>query len=254
MYQNKKVVVVMPAYNAAKTLTATVQEVDRSVVDEIVLVDDASIDETVQIAERLGLQVLRHSTNRGYGGNQKSCYLKALSLGADIVVMVHPDYQYTPRLIPAMVTMIGSGLYDCVIGSRILGGKSRQSGMPTYKYLSNRLLTIFQNLVMGSKLTEFHTGYRAFSSDVLRRLPLEENSDDFVFDNQMLSQIIYFGFQIGEVSCPTKYFAEASSINFQRSCRYGLGCLATACLFRLAKWQIYCPPFLNREGKKLINT
>jgi glycosyltransferase involved in cell wall biosynthesis len=254
MYQNKKVVVVMPAYNAAKTLTQTYQEIDRSLVDEIVLVDDASADETVQVAEQLGLKILRHPVNRGYGGNQKTCYLNALELGADIVVMVHPDYQYTPRLIPAMVSMIGSGLYDCVIGSRILGGKARQSGMPLYKYFANRVLTSIQNLVMSSKLTEFHTGYRAFSSEVLRRLPLEENSDDFVFDNQMLSQVIFFEFQIGEVSCPTKYFAEASSINFVRSCKYGVGCLATAGLFRLAKWKLYCPRFLRQDGRKLANS
>jgi glycosyltransferase involved in cell wall biosynthesis len=183
----------------------------------------------------MGLTVLVHPENRGYGGNQKTCYREALERGADIVVMIHPDYQYTPLLIPAMATMIANGVYDCVIGSRILGGKARMGGMPLYKYWSNRFLTMSQNLLMGSKLSEFHTGYRAFSRDVLQRLPLEENSDGFVFDNQMLAQIIYCGFRIGEVSCPTKYFAEASSINFVQSCLYGLGCLRTGLQFRLAR-------------------
>lgn len=252
MFNGRKVVVVMPAYNAARTLRRTCAEIDRDLVDDIVLVDDASADETVSIAQELGLHVLRHTENRGYGGNQKSCYATALKLEADIVVMVHPDYQYTPLLIPAMVPLIGNGLYDCVIGSRILGGKTRSSGMPLYKYVANRWLTLFQNVVMHSKLTEFHTGYRAFSKELLTKLPLEENSDDFVFDNQMLSQAIFFDFRVGEVSCPTKYFAEASSINFRRSCIYGIGCLQTAILFRLARNRIYCSP-LFREGGRCLD-
>ncbi len=249
MYKGLKIVVVMPAYNAASTLQRTYAEIDRTLVDEIVLVDDASVDETVRIATELGLHVLRHPKNRGYGGNQKSCYKMALELGADIVIMVHPDYQYTPLLIPAIVPLIGNGLYDCVIGSRILGGQARQSGMPLYKYIANRCLTLAQNLIMSSKLTEFHTGYRAFSKELLMSLPLDQNSDDFVFDNQMLSQAIYFGFRIGEISCPTKYFAEASSINFRRSCKYGWGCLGTAILFRLARWGLYRSALFRSEQK-----
>lgn len=251
MFANQKVVVVMPAYNAAKTLMKTYEEIDRQLVDEIVLVDDASVDDTVAIARELGLHVLQHPKNRGYGGNQKTCYTTALRLGADIVVMLHPDYQYTPLLIPSMVPMIGNGLYDCVIGSRILGGKARRSGMPLYKYIANRGLTLAQNILMSSKLTEFHTGYRAFSRRLLLELPLEENSDDFVFDNQMLAQIIRGGFKIGEVSCPTKYFAEASSINFRRSCVYGIGCLKTAVEYRMSRWGLYQSRIFHPEGKKL---
>ncbi|HAC89112.1 MAG TPA: glycosyl transferase family 2 [Planctomycetaceae bacterium] len=251
MFANQKVVVVMPAYNAAKTLMKTYEEIDRQLVDEIVLVDDASVDDTVAIARELGLHVLQHPKNRGYGGNQKTCYTTALRLGADIVVMLHPDYQYTPLLIPSMVPMIGNGLYDCVIGSRILGGKARRSGMPLYKYIANRGLTLAQNILMSSKLTEFHTGYRAFSRRLLLELPLEENSDDFVFDNQMLAQIIRGGFKIGEVSCPTKYFAEASSINFRRSCVYGVGCLKTAVEYRMSRWGLYQSRIFHPEGKKL---
>ena len=251
MFANQKVVVVMPAYNAAKTLMKTYEEIDRQLVDEIVLVDDASVDDTVAIARELGLHVLQHPKNRGYGGNQKTCYTTALRLGADIVVMLHPDYQYTPLLIPSMVPMIGNGLYDCVIGSRILGGKARRSGMPLYKYVANRGLTLAQNILMSSKLTEFHTGYRAFSRRLLLELPLEENSDDFIFDNQMLAQIIHCGFKIGEVSCPTKYFAEASSINFRRSCVYGIGCLKTAVQFRVSRWGLYQSRIFHPDGKKL---
>jgi glycosyltransferase involved in cell wall biosynthesis len=251
MYHNKKIVVVMPAYNAERTLIQTYEEIDRDLVDEVILVDDASHDRTVEIANELGLRVLMHPQNRGYGGNQKTCYAEALRLGADIIVMVHPDYQYTPLLIPAMATMIANGAYDCVIGSRILGGKARAGQMPLYKYYANRFLTLCQNLLMGSKLTEFHTGYRAFSREILLCLPLEANSDDFVFDNQMLAQIIYFGFRIGEVSCPTKYFAEASSINFVRSCFYGLGCLRTALQFCLARWGWSCPAIFRGEGNQL---
>ena len=252
MFEDKKIVVVMPAYNAEKTVKRTCAEIDRHLVDEIVLVDDASVDDTVEVANELGLHVFQHPHNRGYGGNQKTCYTAALDLGADIVVMVHPDYQYTPLLIPALVSLIGNDLYDCVIGSRILGGKARQSGMPIWKYFANRGLTLAQNILMGSKLTEFHTGYRAFSREMLLALPLEENSDDFVFDNQMLSQVIFFNFRIGEVSCPTKYFAEASSINFVRSCKYGLGCLGTAMLFRLARWGIYRSKLFRDSGRRLV--
>ena len=251
MFNGQKVVVVMPAYNAARTLDRTYREIDRTLVDEIVLVDDASSDDTVLSARELDVHLIVHPENRGYGGNQKTCYTKALELGADIIVMVHPDYQYTPLLIPAMVSMIGNGLYDCVIGSRILGGTARQSGMPLYKYIANRLLTFVQNVVMNSQLSEFHTGYRAFHKKVILTLPLEENSDDFVFDNQMLSQSIYFGFKIGEVSCPTKYFAAASSINFPRSCKYGVGCLWTAFTFRLAKWRLKISPIFSPAGRKL---
>ena len=251
MFRNKRIVVVMPAYNAAKTLERTCEEIDRNLVDEIVLVDDASRDNTVSVANDLGLHVVAHPKNRGYGGNQKTCYKTALSLGADIVVMVHPDYQYTPLLVPAIVPMIGNGIYDCVIASRILGGRAMQSGMPIYKYVANRFLTLAQNVLMQSKLSEFHTGYRAFSKELLMQLPLEENSDDFVFDNQMLSQIIYFGYEIGEISCPTKYFAEASSINFSRSCKYGIGCLQTATAFRLAKWGLRGSKVFDPSGSKL---
>ncbi len=251
MHDGKKVVVVMPAYNAEATLVRTYREIDRSLVDEVILVDDASRDRTVEIARRLGLDVLVHPVNRGYGGNQKTCYTEALRLGADIVVMLHPDYQYTPRLIPAMATMISGGVYDCVIGSRILGGQARSGGMPLHKYYCNRMLTLTQNVLMCSKLSEFHTGYRAFSRAILERLPLNENSDDFVFDNQMLAQVIAFGFQIGEVSCPTRYFAEASSINFRRSVVYGLGVLATSARFRLHRWGFRRDRLFDPGGRHL---
>ncbi|MDQ6912880.1 MAG: glycosyltransferase family 2 protein [Verrucomicrobiota bacterium] len=237
MYRDKKIVVVMPAYNAARTLRQTYDEVmAQGVVDEVIVVDDASADETVRLARELPhTTVLTHEKNLGYGANQKTCYRAALAAGADIVVMVHPDYQYTPLLIPAMVSMIGNGLYPCVLGSRILGNSARQGGMPWWKYISNRLLTLTENILFGSKLSEFHTGYRAFSSQLLQALPLQENSDDFVFDNQMLAQILWRGDVVAEVSCPTKYFPEASSINFRRSVLYGLCCLATALEFRLAR-------------------
>ncbi len=237
MYEGRKVVVVMPAYNAEKTIEQTHQEVlGQGIVDLVIVVDDRSTDDTVSVAEQLPCTIVhRHDHNRGYGGNQKSCYRLALREGGDIVVMVHPDYQYTPKLIPAMVSMISSGLYDCVLGSRIIGGQALRGGMPVWKYVANRFLTASQNLLMGAKLSEYHTGYRAFSREVLERLDLERNSDDFIFDNQMLTQIHWKSFQIGEVSCPTKYFPEASSINFRRSTRYGLGCLWNALLFRLAR-------------------
>ncbi|MEK7794057.1 MAG: glycosyltransferase family 2 protein [Candidatus Hydrogenedentota bacterium] len=237
MFNSKTVVVVMPAYNAAQTLRRTHAEVlDQHIVDHVILVDDASSDDTTAIARTLPhTTVFTHEKNKGYGGNQKSCYRLALAKGADIVVMVHPDYQYTPLLIPAMASMIGNGLYHCVLGSRILGGHALGGGMPFWKYVSNRFLTLFENLAMDAKLSEYHTGFRAFSRELLEKLPLEENSDDFVFDNQMLAQILWFGYTIAEVSCPTKYFAEASSINLRRSIVYGFGCLHTATTFRLAR-------------------
>jgi glycosyltransferase involved in cell wall biosynthesis len=230
MYRDKKVIVVMPAYNAGKTLSRTYREVmDQDYVDQVIVVDDASHDETTQIAEDLPrVSVHRHARNMGYGANQKSCYRLALDAGADIVIMVHPDYQYTPKLIPAMTSMIGNGLYHCVIGSRILGGGARKGGMPFWRYCSNRALTLVENILLGAKLSEYHTGYRAFSAELLRALPLDANSDDFVFDNQVLAQIIWMGYVVAEISCPTHYFAEASSINFRRSVHYGFGCLATA--------------------------
>jgi len=237
MFRDRKVVVVMPAYNAEATLERTHREVlDQGVVDVVIVVDDCGRDRTHEIARTLPQTVaIRHDVNRGYGGNQKTCYRTALEHGADIVVMVHPDYQYTPLLIPAMVSLIGSGLYDCVLGSRILGGQALAGGMPLWKYVANRGLTWFENLLIGAKLSEYHTGYRAFSRRLLERVPLEENSDDFVFDNQMLAQIHWLGYTIAEITCPTKYFAEASSINLRRSITYGFGCLRTALEYRLAR-------------------
>lgn len=227
----------MPAYNAAQTLRATYDEVmEQGVVDHVIVVDDASSDETAAIAESLPhVSVFTHEENRGYGGNQKSCYRLALETGADIVIMVHPDYQYTPKLIPAMTSMIGSGLYHCVLGSRILGGHALAGGMPPWKYVANRALTFVENILLGAKLSEYHTGYRAFSRELLETIPIESNSDNFVFDNQMLAQILWSGYIIAEISCPTKYFAEASSINLRSSITYGFGCLHTAVSFRLAK-------------------
>ncbi|WP_235512449.1 glycosyltransferase family 2 protein [Sphingomonas sp. Leaf17] len=230
--------VVLPAYNAAKTLRQTVAEIPRDLVDDVILTDDCSKDETIAVARELGLHVVAHDRNRGYGGNQKSCYAAALARGADIVVMLHPDYQYTPHLVTAMAGMIASGHYDAVMASRILGNGALAGGMPRYKYVFNRLLTAFQNLVMGQKLSEYHTGYRAWNRTVLERLPLLACSDDFVFDNEMVAQAAWFDFRIGEISCPTKYFAEASSINFRRSCIYGLGCVRTAIVYRLAKMKL----------------
>ena len=237
MFASRKIVVVMPAYNAARTLRQTYDEVRaQGLVDLIILVDDHSRDDTVAVARVLeGVQVHVHEVNRGYGANQKTCYRLALQAGADIIVMIHPDYQYTPKLLPAMVSMIGSGLNACVLGSRILGGYALKGGMPPWKYLANRFLTLAENLLLGAKLSEYHTGYRGFSREILQTLPWADNSDDFVFDNQMLAQILWHGFTIGEVSCPTKYFPEASSINFGRSLRYGFACLATGMTFRLAK-------------------
>ena len=244
MFAGKKVVVVMPAYNAAATLRKTYDEVmAQNIADLVVLVDDRSRDETVAIARMLpNVRVHVHAQNRGYGGNQKSCYRLALEEGADIVIMIHPDYQYTPRLIPAMASIIANGVHPCVLGSRILGGYALRGGMPIWKYIANRFLTLVENVVLGAKLSEYHTGYRAFSREILERLPLGANSDDFVFDNQMLAQIIWFGYTIGEVSCPTLYFAEASSINFRRSVQYGFGVLGTAFTFRLAKMNLIRSP------------
>ncbi len=238
MFKGQKVVVVMPAYNAEATLIRTHQEVmEQGIVDLVIVVDDASSDRTAELARQLPSTLVHvHPRNQGYGANQKTCYRLALEQGADIVIMVHPDYQYTPQLIPAMASMIANGLYLCVLGSRILGGYALQGGMPLWRYAANRFLTFVENLLMGAKLSEYHTGYRAFSRTLLEQLPLDANSDDFVFDNQMLAQILWLGFPIGEVSCPTKYFAGASSINFRRSCVYGLGCLKTALIYRLAKW------------------
>jgi glycosyltransferase involved in cell wall biosynthesis len=240
MYKDKKVIVVMPAYNAAQTLRRTWDEVmAQEIVDLIIVVDDGSRDETVSIARTLPNTLLHvHENNLGYGGNQKTCYKLALDAGGDIIIMVHPDYQYTPKLIPAMASLIGNGLYHCVLGSRILGGYAIRGGMPVWKYAANRLLTLAQNILITAKLSEYHTGYRAFSRRLLEQLPLDVNSDDFVFDNQMLSQILWFGYKVAEVSCPTKYFPEASSINLLRSIKYGFGCLDTAMKFRLAKMNL----------------
>jgi len=247
MLNGKKIVVVMPAYNAEKTLMSTYNEIPFDIVDDVVLVDDASRDRTSALSRSMGIKTIVHEKNLGYGGNQKSCYRAALNLGADIVIMVHPDYQYTPRLIPAMASMIAYGEFDAVLASRILGTGAREGGMPLYKYVANRFLTLFENLLLGHKLSEYHTGYRAFSREILEGLPLDRNSNDFVFDNQMLAQIIWFGYRIGEVTCPTKYFEDASSINFRRSCIYGLGVVKTALQFRLQKWGIPVTPLFSSK-------
>lgn len=239
MLKGKKIAVVLPAYNAALTLRQTYEEIPMNIVDEVILVDDCSSDDTVRVAQELGIHhVIKHEENKGYGGNQKTCYNKALDLGADVVIMLHPDYQYTPKLIESISYMIVNGLYPVVLASRILGNGALKGGMPHYKYFFNRCLTWFQNVMVGQKLSEYHTGYRAFSRDVLESIPFMRNSDDFVFDNQMLAQIIYADYDIGEITCPTKYFPEASSINFRRSCRYGFGVLRTSFQFRLQKWHL----------------
>lgn len=235
MIQGKKLVVVMPAYNAEKTLRVTFDELPHEYIDEVILVDDASSDTTVNIAREMGIKTIVHNENRGYGANQKTCYQEALRLGADIIVMIHPDYQYSPRLVTAMASMVASGHYDVVLGSRILVGETLKGGMPLYKYIANRFLTFVENILLRVKLSEYHTGFRAFSRKVVETLPLKRNSNDFVFDNEMLAQSIYFGFRIGEISCPTKYFADASSINFSRSMKYGLGVLATSLKYLLDK-------------------
>ncbi len=228
MFHGKKIVVVMPAYNAAKTIERTYREIPLDLVDDVLVTDDASHDDTVRVARSLGLRTVVHDFNRGYGANQKTCYAEALKLGADVAIMLHPDYQYTPALIPAMIGLITDGPFDVVLGSRVLGGRALAGGMPRYKYVANRLLTAVENLLLGAKLSEYHTGYRAFSREVLESLPLLENSDDFVFDNQMLAQVLLAGFEVGEVSCPAAYFEEASSINFRRSVRYGFGVLGVS--------------------------
>ncbi len=248
MLAGQRVIVILPAYNAALTLERTFAEIPRDIVDEVILTDDASRDATVTVSERLGIHTLRHDHNMGYGANQKTCYAEALARGADIVVMLHPDYQYSPKLVTAMASMIASGHYDVVLGSRILGRGALAGGMPLYKYVFNRLLTFTENVLLGLKLSEYHTGYRAWSRRVLQALPLERCSDDFVFDNQMLAQAAWANFAIGEISCPTRYFAEASSINFRRSVTYGLGVLQTAAEFRLARWRLKPSALFEAEG------
>jgi glycosyltransferase involved in cell wall biosynthesis len=245
MLNGKKIVVIMPAYNAEKTLEKTYKEIPFEFVDDVILVDDASRDRTSEIAREMGIRTVVHTENLGYGANQKTCYRTALALGADIVIMLHPDYQYTPKLLPAMASMIAYGEFDAVVASRILGIGALKGGMPLYKYIANRFLTLFENLLLGHKLSEYHTGYRAFSQEVLKKLPLERNSDDFVFDNQMLAQLIWFGYRIGEVSCPTKYSHDSSSINFRRSLVYGFGVLKTSLQFRLQKWGIISSPIFT---------
>ncbi len=253
MIEGKKVIVVMPAYNAEKTLRRTHEEVlAQEIVDLVIVVDDKSGDETVFIAKQLPrTMVFTHESNKGYGANQKTCYQLALKEGGDIIIMVHPDYQYTPLLIPAIASMIAKGIYHCVLGSRILGGYALKGGMPLWKYVSNRFLTFAENLLLGAKLSEYHTGYRAFSRELLSKLPLDQNSDDFVFDNQMLAQIIWYGYMIAEISCPTKYFPEASSINFRRSFKYGVGCLATAFQFRFARMRLISSSVFSLKRNRL---
>lgn len=250
MLADKKIVVVMPAYNAGKTLVDTFNEIPFDIVDEVIVVDDASSDNTVEVAHNLGIRhIIRHDQNKGYGGNQKTCYQTALALNADIVVMLHPDYQYTPKLIPSICHMIASGLYDCVLGSRILGNGALKGGMPLYKYIANRFLTLSQNLIIGQKLSEYHTGYRAFSRQLIETIDLSHNSDDFLFDNQMLSQIFMAGFNIGEISCPTHYFTEASSINFKRSLIYGIGVLKTSLGHFLHKHHLIKSPLYAHQKR-----
>lgn len=247
MINGKKIVVVLPAYNAGKTLEKTYREIPFDIVDEVVLVDDQSSDDTLEVGQNLGIRhIISHHHNKGYGGNQKSCYNKALEIGGDIIIMVHPDYQYTPKLIHSMSYLIANDLYPVVLGSRILGKGALKGGMPWYKYVANRILTLSQNLLMGQKLSEYHTGYRAFSREVLERVNYNLNSDDFVFDNQMLAQIFYKGFEIAEITCPTKYFAEASSINLKRSSIYGLGVLKVSLQYRLTRWGLIKPDYFIR--------
>jgi glycosyltransferase involved in cell wall biosynthesis len=251
MLFEKKIVVVMPAYNAEETLRQTYAEIPLEYVDEVILVDDGSSDRTVEIARSLAITTIVHPRNRGYGGNQKTCYIEALRRGAAVVVMLHPDYQYTPKLLVAMASLVAVGQYDVVLGSRVLSEGALKGGMPLYKYVANRLLTLFQNALMRKKLSEYHTGYRAFSREVLETLPLNENSDDFVFDNQMLAQVAYFRFRIGEVSCPTKYFKDASSINLRRSIIYGFGVLRTSVAYRLHKWGLVRNRLFDPSGARL---
>jgi glycosyltransferase involved in cell wall biosynthesis len=252
MIHNKKVAVVLPAYQAEKTIEKSFQDIPKDIVDHILMVDDASTDRTVEVANQLGIKTIVHKKNLGYGGNQKTCYREAIKLGADIVVMLHPDYQYEPKLISAMAAMIASEVYDCVLGSRILGNTALRGGMPIYKYVANRLLTAVQNLIMGTKLSEFHTGYRAFSRTLIETLALDANSNDFVFDNQMLAQIIAHDFRIGEISCPTRYLAESSSISLYRSIIYAFGVLRTTIEYRLWRWRIYRPDIFSSSTDKRI--
>lgn len=251
MLQGKKIVVVMPAYNAQKTLEKTYREIPHDIVDDIIVIDDHSKDKTVEIAKKLNLSVYVHERNKGYGANQKTCYKEALKRGADIIIMLHPDYQYPPRLIPAMAGLITSGMFDIVLGSRILGGMATKGGMPLYKYIANRILTSIGNFLLGAKLSEYHTGYRAFARNVLMNLPLLENSDDFVFDNQILTQAVYFGYRIGEITAPSKYHKESSSINFRRSVIYGLSVLLTAFKFFLQKTKLFRFDIFDPKGKKI---
>jgi len=251
MIDGKRIVVVFPAYNAERTLAQTHAEIPHQYVDEMVLVDDGSHDSTVELAQHLGLRTIVHEKNMGYGANQKTCYREALRLGADIVVMVHPDYQYSPKLVAAMASLIASGHYDVALGSRILGGGALKGGMPLYKYVANRILTLAQNLLCGAKLSEYHTGFRAFSAEVLRTLPLEENSNDFIFDNEMLAQALWQGFAVGEISCPTRYMEEASSINFRRSVVYGFGVLGVSLSFALARLGLVAPQIFSAAGRRL---
>jgi len=251
MINGKKIFVVLPAYNAERTLEQTYREIPLDIVDGVLLVDDGSIDSTVSLAGKLGIETILHDRNIGYGGNQKTCYQEALRRGADIIVMVHPDYQYTPKLIMALSSMIAFDVYDVVLGSRIIGGKALKGGMPIYKYIANRFLTAFENIMLGTKLSEFHTGYRAFSREVLETIPLNENSNDFVFDNEMLVQIIFFGFRIGEISCPTRYFEGASSVNFVRASRYGVGVVITALKYVIHRLNLRKDPLFDPEGNKL---
>jgi glycosyltransferase involved in cell wall biosynthesis len=247
MINCKKVIVAMPAYNAEKTLIDTYNEIPKDIVDEIILTDDASRDNTLELAKKLNIKTIMHKSNKGYGANQKTCYMEALRLDPDIIVMLHPDYQYTPKLITAMASMIAVGEYDVILASRILGRSALKGGMPFYKYISNRILTILENYILGHKLTEYHTGYRAFSSEVLRNIPILKNSDDFIFDNQIIEQIFYFGYRIGEISCPTKYFPEASTINFGKSIKYGFGVLNTILRTVLHKTKLKKYPVLIKD-------
>ncbi len=251
MINGKKIVVVLPAYNAEKTLKKTFEKIPHDIVDDYILTDDASTDRTVEVAKQLNIKTVIHGENKGYGANQKTCYTEAVKAGADIIVMLHPDYQYNPRLITAMSSLVAEGLYDVVLGSRILGIGARKGGMPLYKYISNRFLTLVENMMIGQKLSEYHTGYRVFSREVVESIPMLENSDDFVFDNQMLLQIFYFGFNVAEISCPTVYNKEASSINFRRSVEYGLGVLLTGLQYMLSKAGIVKVPIFNRDGKTI---
>jgi glycosyltransferase involved in cell wall biosynthesis len=252
MIHEKRVVVVLPAYNAARTLRRTIDEIPPGFIDRLILVDDGSSDGTVQLSQELGLRTIKHDANCGYGANQKTCYREALQDGADVVILLHPDYQYSPRLTVAMASLIALGQYDVVLGSRVLSRGALRGGMPVYKYISNRILTLVQNLLLREKLSEYHTGYRGFSRNVLETLPLVANSDDFVFDNQMLAQILYFGFRVGEISCPAHYFPEASSINFRRSAIYGLGVLKVSFLFRLNKWGWLKSPIFDPQGPTVL--